>query len=98
MQPVRRVIVVTNTWHMPRAQSIFEHVLRLPLYDDNELSQRSTYNTHRDMPISSMGTSGKRDNRPTNTALELIFESVPSGVEDVEVLRAREDKERASED
>ena len=75
-------MVITNDWHMPRTQALFDHVLALPatISTDNDCS--GGYSEW----ISCCGF----DRRPK---VSVEYVRVASGISDTALLKVRQDKE-----
>lgn len=93
----RKMVVITNRWHMPRTQAIFERVFSLPLRSASSMLGHS----HHSVTSSFRGwftwckESAVFEN---DNSLQLEFEPVGDGIEDAEVLKGRNAREKASLD
>jgi uncharacterized SAM-binding protein YcdF (DUF218 family) len=93
----QKMIVITNRWHMPRTQAIFERVFSLPLKSSSSSSPDNNEHDH------SVASSMKRwfswcadDSSLIGGNLQLEFDAVGDGIGDAEVLSGRNAREKAS--
>ncbi len=87
------MIVITNRWHMPRTQAIFNRVFSLPMQSQSafEHEQHSMSSSFKN--FFSFCGDHVQDYR---TNIELEFEAVGDGIDDAEVLNGRNSREKAS--
>eukprot|EP01037_Dinobryon_pediforme_P020942 gene20942-21686_t len=81
---LRKLVVVTNSWHMPRARAIFSYVFSLPMTSPPKLPS----------PVHYLGT----NLLPFlfGSGYHIEFEEAAAGISDPEILAARIQKEKAA--
>jgi hypothetical protein len=90
---LRKLVIVTNSWHMPRARAIFEYVFQLPLTSS---STASVTHSIASLPVlvatKLLWLLGLADH------YHLDFEAAAAGIEDADILAARVKKEADAAD
>ena len=90
---IRRLIVVTNRWHMERTRAIFQYVFSLPLTASLSSSSLSSSSL---VPSSSTHTASLSKPQSLKSSYKLSFDEVEDGIADANLLKLRQDKERGA--